>query len=461
MPDEPARNPKKVPPSRLRRGATMTGAAASVAARQAAGRVGRPGRSPERREAQLGRQQIAAAKTLVRVLGGMRGAAMKVGQTLSTVDLGLIPAEARAEVQQLLADLQQHAAPVAFDDLREVAEEDLGHPLGRAFADVDPEPLANASIGQVHRGLLHDGREVVLKVQYPGIAEAVHADMRNLRMGMKLLDLIAPGIDTRAITEELREHVLEELDYELEAENQGLMADAWAGHPFVVVPRPVTELCRERILVSEYVDGHRFDAIRDVAQERRDAYGEVLTRFYLSGPMRTRLLTGDPHPGNALFLDDGRVAFVDFGFFKRLSAVDVDQIVRSTRATHDGDAEALLRIAVASGALPPDRPELAEPLLERYRAIFGWLLRPGPRTMVPEATAGIMDEYLRLRDDDGFEALELPAEHFVFLRAVLLLLGQLGQLGATNPWSSIVGEWLFDDPPTTAMGLAEREWARG
>src|SRR5436309_6308509 len=193
----------------------MTGTAAGIAARQATARAMRVGGS-EGGQAAASRRQLKSAESLVKVLSGMRGAAMKIGQTLSAVDLGLVPEEIRPQFQEILATLQHDAKPVPFKTIRKVIEEDLGERLDDAFEEVDPEPIAAASIGQVHRGTLHDGRPVAIKVQYPGIAEAVHADLQNLRLALKLLDVIAPGIDSRPIAQEIRERITQELDYELE-----------------------------------------------------------------------------------------------------------------------------------------------------------------------------------------------------------------------------------------------------
>lgn len=429
--------------SRLRRASRMTGAAAGVAAREAAARV-----------LSSDRQRLKTAEALVKVFRGMRGAAMKVGQTLSAVDLGLVPEEIRPEFQAILAELQQGAEPVSARAIRGVVEDDLGAPIGSLFADFDDEPLAAASIGQVHRATLHDGREVVAKVQYPGIAEAIHADLQNLRLALKLLSAVAPGVDTAAIAAEIRERIAEELDYELEASNQRAMARVYRDHPFVLVPDVISELCGERVLVSEYVDGRRFAAMLDAPQAERDRVGEIVLRFYLNGPMRHRLLNGDPHPGNALFLDDGRVAFVDFGFFKRLTDADVEQFVASTRATFDGDAQALLAVVSGLGSLPPD-PALAEPFLEHYRAIFGWILAAEPTTVDASNTAEMMRRYNTLRGAEGFGDLTLPAEHFVLMRAIFLLIGLLGQLRAEGSWLDVAAEWLFAADPVTELGRQE------
>ncbi len=438
----------------------MTGTAAGVAAREATARAMTSGDPTDARRQAAARQQLKSAEALLKLFSGMRGAAMKVGQTLSAVDLGLVPEAIRPEFQQTLASLQNNAEPVSFAAIEKVVTSDLGEKLSVAFADFEQQPIAAASIGQVHRARLHDGRTVAVKVQYPGIAEAIHADMQNLRLGLKLLSAIAPGIDTGAIAEEIRERIIDELDYELEASNHRQMARAYRGHPFIVVPDVVTSLCRERVIVSEFVDGRPFADVRMAPGVDRDRIGEILVRFYLNGPLRHRMLNGDPHPGNALFLDDGRVAFLDFGFFKQLSDPEVEQLLASTRATYAGDSEALLAVVAGLGALPPDA-SLAEPFLENYRAIFGWLLAEEPRTITPADTADMMRHYSRMRTEESFSALTLPAEHFVLIRAVMVLLGLLGQLDATGRWLDTAREWLLGEPPATDLGRAEEAFFAG
>jgi predicted unusual protein kinase regulating ubiquinone biosynthesis (AarF/ABC1/UbiB family) len=457
-----AKEEEEIRGSRFRRAATMTGTAAAVAAREATARamlIG-GGSSSESRRHRASQQQLKSAQTLVKVLGSMRGAAMKVGQTLSAVDLGLVPEEIRPQFQEILAALQQDARSISFKSIKKVIEADMGEPLNRTFADFDEEPIAAASIGQVHQAVLDDGREVAVKVQYPGIAQAIHADMQNLRLSLKLLSVIAPGIDTGAIAHEIRERISQELDYELEASNQHAMARAYRGHPFMDVPDVITELCRERVLVSELVHGARFAQVRDRPAEERNRLGEILVRFYFNGPLRHRLLNGDPHPGNSLFLDNGRVAFLDFGFFKTLSDEEVAQLIASTRATHEHDARALFDVISGLGALPPD-PALAEPFLEAYESIFGWLLTDQVVTIDGSATGAMMRAYNRLRDADQFEALTLPAQHFVLMRGVMLLIGLLGQLQARANWLDLAREWLLGEPPVTELGRAEAEFFAG
>jgi predicted unusual protein kinase regulating ubiquinone biosynthesis (AarF/ABC1/UbiB family) len=435
----------------------MTGAAAGVAAREAAARALLLGGESDAKRQRASKQQLKSAESLVKVLGGMRGAAMKVGQTLSAVDLGLVPEEIRPQFQEILAVLQQDAKPVSFKSIQKVIEQDLGEKLSANFSDFDQEPLAAASIGQVHRAVLEDGREVAVKVQYPGIAEAIQADMQNLRLALKLLSVVAPGIDTGPIAQEIRERIGQELDYELEASNHRAMARVYRGHPFISVPDVITDLCRERVLVSELVEGGRFAEVRDLPAEERNRLGEILVRFYINGPLRHRLLNGDPHPGNSLFPADGRVAFLDFGFFKTLSGEEVDQLMASTRATYEHDAEALFKVIAPLGALPDD-PGLVQPFYDAYWSIFGWLLSDQTVTVDGAATGAMMRSYNKLRKAEDFKALMLPAEHFVMMRAVMLLIGLLGQLRATANWLDVAREWLLGEEPATELGRAEAEF---
>lgn len=444
---------KEIRGSRFRRAATMTGISAQVAARDAAARAMRAGGSNERAT----KHQLKSAEALVKVLGSMRGAAMKVGQTLSAVDLGLVPEEIRPQFQEILSVLQHDADPVPFKAIRKVIEHDLGERIHDAFADFDEEPIAAASIGQVHRARLDDGREVAVKVQYPGIADAIQADMKNLRMALKLLSIIAPGIDTGPIAQEIRERISQELDYELEASNHKAMSRVYKGHPFITVPEVVSDMCRERVLVSEFVEGDRFAQIRDRPQSERDRLGEILIRFYINGPLRHRLLNGDPHPGNSLFMADGRVAFLDFGFFKTMTADEVEQLMASTRATYEHDAQALFKVIAPLGQLPDD-PALAEPFYESYWSIFGWLLTDEVVKVDGSATGAMMRSYNRLRKEEEFKKLMLPAEHFVLMRAVMLLIGLLGLLRAEGNWLRVAREWLLDEHPATELGRQEAEF---
>ena len=302
----------------------------------------------------------------------MKGAAMKLGQVLSFVDLGIVPPEHRERFQTKLATLRDAAPTVSFDQMRGVIEQDLGEPVSAAFADFDPEPIAAASIGQVYRATLHDGREVAVKVQYPGIGDAVRADMKNLGVLLRLARSITPELDTKAVGDEIRERIVEELDYELEASNQRTMARIYEGHPFIAIPAVVTSLCRERVIVTEFVSGAGFEEMRGASGAERDRIGEILFRFYFGSMYRYRRFSGDPHPGNMLGLADGRIAFLDFGLFKTIdrdvAALELD----CQRATIDGDAPGLHRLTSEAGFLPRGDVIDAAELIEFVRDGIWW-----------------------------------------------------------------------------------------
>ena len=244
-----------IPVGRLRRGAQVGRLLGGEVARGYATRAANLSRSEEGRRTADERRRREAAEHAVAVLGQMKGAAMKVGQMASLMDWGRLPADDRDELQAKLAELRDSAPPVPFKDMQRVLEHDLGDRITNLFADFDPEAAAAASIGQVYRARLRDGRAVAVKVQYPRVAAAVRADLQNLGLLMRVVKHLAPGLDHKSMALELRERITEELDYEHEAQAQRMFARRWRGHPFISIPDVVTDLCRERVLVTEWVDG--------------------------------------------------------------------------------------------------------------------------------------------------------------------------------------------------------------
>src|SRR6266576_4338808 len=340
-----ARDREKIPTSRARRTATVASLAASEAVKQFGTRAANLTRGDEAREKALERRHLEAAEQIVAVLGTMKGAAMKLGQVMSFIDVGLVPEEHRDEFQRGLAKLRDAAPTVSFKQMKRVIEADLEEPINRVFATFEEEPIAAASIGQVYRAtLVESGREVAVKVQYPGVAGAVRADLQNLDMIMRLLKRMTPGLDVKAIAEEIRGRIGEELDYELEAQNQRSLARIFAGHPFIVVPDVVSSLTRERVMVSDFVTGVGFEELKGRSQAERDRIGEIVFRFFLGCLYRHRQFSGDPHPGNFLLQDDGRVAFLDFGLFKRMEREPVELELACQRAVVEGDGQALHRL---------------------------------------------------------------------------------------------------------------------
>jgi predicted unusual protein kinase regulating ubiquinone biosynthesis (AarF/ABC1/UbiB family) len=452
---------EKIPTSRVRRTASVATLAAGEAAKQLGTRAANMTRGEQASEDAMARRQLETAKQIVSALGTMKGAAMKLGQVMSFLDMGLVAEEHREEFQRELAKLRDAAPTVAFKQMRRVIEEDLGERIPDVFQTFDEEPIAAASIGQVYRATLMDGREVAVKVQYPGVASAVRADMQNLGMIMRLLKRMTPGLDVKAITEEVRERIIEELDYELEAENQRSLGRIYDGHPFIVVPKVIGELSHERVLVSEFVEGVGFEELKTRSQAERDRIGEIVFRFFLGCLYRHRQFSGDPHPGNFLLLNDGRIAFLDFGLFKRMEREPVELELSAQRAVAEGDAVKLHKVLAEAGFLPePDRVAPEHLLAFIESAIWWYTTADEPVKLTPEIATKVMIEgsdprspfFREMRHQD------MRPEHLFGRRMEMLTLAVLSQLGARVNWHRIAREWMYGDEPVTELGREEADF---
>ena len=431
--------------------------AAGVAIKQAGTKTANVARSPEGSHKALERRQIETAKQIVTLLGGMKGAAMKVGQVLSFLDVGLVPEEYREEFQAELAILRDSAPTVSWQEMGKVIQEELGEPASSAFAELDPVPIAAASIGQVYRARLHDGRDVAIKVQYPGVNDAVRADMQNLGMLMRLAKRITPQMDVKAVGDEIRDRIVEELDYELEASNHRTLARIYRNHPFIVIPDVVTSMCRERVIVTEFIEGDSFEQIVSGPQEERDRIGEIVYRFYFGSMYRHRNFSGDPHPGNMMRLADGRVAFIDFGLFKHLGEREIELELATGRAVTERNASELHRLWADGGFLPqPDRIA-PEDLLAYAGDVIGWYTTDEEVQITRDLVSRVAIQggdprsthFRTMRHQD------FKAEHLLGRRLELLVLAVLGELKASNNWHRIAREWIYGDEPVTELGRQE------
>jgi predicted unusual protein kinase regulating ubiquinone biosynthesis (AarF/ABC1/UbiB family) len=459
-----ARESEKIPTSRVRRTATVATLAASEAVKQFGTRAANVTRGEEASQEAMARRQLDTAKQIVAVLGTMKGAAMKLGQVMSFLDVGLVAEEHREEFQRELAKLRDAAPTVSFKQMRRVIEDDLEEPISEVFSSFDEEPIAAASIGQVYRATLaDDGREVAVKVQYPGVAGAVRADLQNLEMIMRVLKRMTPGMDVKAIAEEIRERIVEELDYELEAQNQRSIARIYAGHPFIVVPDVVTALSREHVLVSEFVRGAGFEDLKGRSQAERDRIGEIVFRFFLGCLYRHHQFSGDPHPGNFLLQDDGRIAFLDFGLFKRMDAAAVELELAAQRAVVEGDAPALHELLAKSGFLPePERVDSEQLLAFIADAIWWYTTADEVVELTPEIATHVMIESSDPRSSHFREMRhqDMRPEHLFGRRMERLTLAVLSQLRAHANWHRIAREWIYGDEPVTELGREEAEFYR-
>src|SRR6476660_3103994 len=384
--DDQPQEAGRLPTGRLARTARVGGLVTGQGLRWAGMRTANRVRTPDR-AAEAERERAAAlAQQVVEQLGQMRGAAMKVGQMLSMVEFDGLPEEERDELQRSLAALRDDIPPVRFADLEKLMRQEFGGPLKHVFREFEERAFAAASIGQVHRARTVDGDDVAVKIQYPGVAEAVETDLRNATLLLPLVKRLAPGLDAKALAAEMRERIGDELDYELEAQNQRRIARLVRGHPFLSVPRVRTDLSTQRVLVTEYVEGEGFEAVRCADEATRDRYGEIVFCFFFGLLYRDRIALGDLHPGNYFLRPDGGVCFLDFGLLRDIDRDHVAAEVAIAHAAREKDAVGLKAALVAGGYLPPDRADAvdAELALRLMRSAIRWYAVPGERRFSTE-----------------------------------------------------------------------------
>lgn len=418
------------------------------------------GRSEELRERISEKRSLQAADQLVTVLGSMKGAAMKLGQMLSVLDLALVPEQHRQRFQDKLAALRDRAPEVDVEVMLSVIEDELGETVENLFADFDRQPIAAASIGQVYRAHLPDGRAVAVKIQYPGVDAAVRADLKNLALFLEFWRNALPAVAAPELIEELRQNFERELDYIEEARTQSVLARRFRGHPFVAVPDAIEELCTRRVLVTEFFDGVSFDHIRSLPVAERDRIGEIVYRFYIGSLYLYDEFCGDPHPGNLLLGTDGRVGFIDFGLFNRMRAEHVAFEIDCLRMASEERGEDLLATMIARGIVDASSGVTPDECLEYVYAASEWNLVDRAMTVTPSlASSGLMLAIdPRGGQFTGMKRQSLPPEHLFSRRADFLTFGVLGQLGATANWHRIAREWIYGDSPATELGVAEQQW---
>jgi predicted unusual protein kinase regulating ubiquinone biosynthesis (AarF/ABC1/UbiB family) len=449
--------PRKPPTSRLSRSARLGGLVAGQSARWVGTRAANVVRTPERADEATGERAAALARELVEQLGQMRGAAMKVGQVLSTVDFTALPEDERENFKQTLAALRDDVPPLPFKQVEKLLREELGEKPSSVFASFEEEAFAAASIGQVHRAVTHEGQPVAVKVQYPGVAEAVDTDLRNLTLLLPLVKRLAPGLDVKAVYGELRERIAEELDYELEAQNQRAVARAHRGHPFAHVPEVHTDLSSRRVLVTDLLVGDRFEAVKQRDEATRDRFGEIVFRFYFGLVQHLGRVSGDPHPGNYLLLEDGRVGFLDFGLMRVLERGYIDREAAVAVAIERHDAAGVHAALADLGYLPDPSTFVPEDLLAQLSAMGAWYLEPGMRRMSPAWVAALLDDTGGPRSP-WFQQMRrqtIPPEALLLRRMEGLVLSTLGEVRAAADWNAIAREYYADGPPSTPLGAAE------
>ncbi|MGD0925029.1 MAG: AarF/ABC1/UbiB kinase family protein [Streptosporangiaceae bacterium] len=401
---------------------------------------------------------LQTAEDVATTLGAMKGVLMKIGQMASYVDDGLSPA-----VRRTLSRLQDSVPPMSPELAAAVIQEELGLPPEEAFARWDPEPIAAASIGQVHRAITHDGRAVAVKVQYPGIAETIAADLGNVALLRRMLRITAPAQDVDGLIAELSDRVLEELDYRREAENQRLIAAYYDGHPTIIVPKIIDELSTRRLVTSELADGARFAELANWSQAERDLAAETIYRFTFRSLYDVHAFNGDPHPGNYLFHGGGRVTFLDFGLVKHFSMEELRPLVDMVRyLCVEQNPEGFRAGMVDAGFLRPDAPVSTETVVEHMAVFYDTVRRPGPLTITGDYASAVVRRFFDVRSPLA-QWVSVPRSYVILQRINLGLFAILGELTATADWRGIAEEiWPFiQGPPATPMGEAEAAWRAG
>jgi len=402
--------------------------------------------------------ELRTAEQVTAALGEMKGALMKLGQMASYLDQGL-PEHVRAALSQL----QSNAPPMSAELAAGVIRTELGHHPDEVFATWDPMPIASASIGQVHRAMTHDGQAVAVKVQYPGVAEAMASDLSNLGLLFGGLGQLFPGFDPGPVVAELRERLTEELDYANEAANQTLFANEYAGHPYIHVPQVLEQLSTSRVLTTELAEGVSFAEVATWSDHERNLAAETIYRFAFGSLYRLRMFNGDPHPGNYLFRPGGQVTFLDFGLVKHFTTAELlpfEQMISAM--VIDPDPAAFRRIIERVGLLPAGAPFNDDELVDYFGHFYELVREPGELAITAEYASESVRRYFDQRGPYGpiMRAVNLPASFVIIQRINLGLYALFGDLRATGNWRRLAEElWPFvAAPPSTPMGEHIATW---
>jgi predicted unusual protein kinase regulating ubiquinone biosynthesis (AarF/ABC1/UbiB family) len=413
------------------------------------------------RRVELDRErELRTAEAITDRLGNMKGALMKLGQMASYVSDGL-PEPMRAA----LSELQSNAPPMSADLAAGVIERELGARPDKVFVEWDPQPIASASIGQVHRAVVVDPetgleRAVAVKVQYPGVGAAIEADLRNVSLLGAILKQGFGGLDPDDMVAEIRERLIDELDYTLEASNQQAFADFYRGHPFIHVPDVLASHSTARVLTSELADGATWQEMVQWSQEERDLAGECLFRFVFRSLYGMHRFNGDPHPGNYLFHGGGRITFLDFGLVKQFTDAEMATFVGMVRsAAYEHDIPTFRRIVEDAGMLRRGAPANDEEIGDYFGQFY--------ESVKEDKVVTWSSEYASRIVRHTFDRTSVISQYatvpraFVFIQRINLgLYALLGELRATGNYRRMAEEvWPFvQGPPSTAMAEAEQPW---
>jgi predicted unusual protein kinase regulating ubiquinone biosynthesis (AarF/ABC1/UbiB family) len=404
------------------------------------------------------------AERYAELLGRSKGALMKTGQMMSFVAGNpAVPSEFQPIYQAALQRLCEDAPPMDPELARSTLEHELRGRAESLFAEIDWNPLAAASIGQVHAARLHDGREVAVKIQYPGVGAAIHADLKNHELLAAFIGLVSGlgpkrvSFDIRGVAREISAHISDELDYRLEAANQREFAEIYRGHPFIHVPQVIDELCSTRVLTQDLVRGKSWDEAVLAGQELRDSWAEAIYRFIYAPHHRFLLFHADPHPGNYLFHDNGSVSFLDFGCIKRFAPEHADAMIAVGRACLRDDVRGTWRASIEGGFWRSSDPVTPEEVFAYWREPWELWWAEQPFTVTPEYVAEWMERRFSPTGPsaNAFRYITASPEYAFLSRIEMGEASMVGALRASNHWGSMAAEFFEHAAPFTAMGKLE------
>lgn len=450
-----------IPLGRVRRSLPLAGLTAVAAG----GRIAAGLREKRGDHGAVERFHQHTAERYTDLLGHYKGALMKAGQFFSMVDSGALGTGGFWPYQKALNRLLADAPPMDPRLARDMLEVELGSPAEELFADFSEQPMAAASIGQVHRAVLHDGRDVVVKIQYPGVAEAIRADLANaelLATFFRLAGAASGGMkaDIRALAREASARISEELDYRHEAAMIARFTDLYRGHPFIRIPEVIADLSADRVLTMTYLDGMDWGAAQNADQDLKNTWAEAVIRFTYSNQRQANLLHADPHPGNYRFNTDGTVGFLDFGCVQVLSEPQRYRYVTMVRAVLEGRKHDLRDIMAESGFLDAD-PTLTADELYRWWAqmLHEFVSSPQPATYTSETTDRILRGMFDTRSAEHPVArMSGPAEYAFMPRVLISLNSICATLRATLPVRAIADDIDNVAEPITILGKQHHAW---
>jgi predicted unusual protein kinase regulating ubiquinone biosynthesis (AarF/ABC1/UbiB family)/predicted DCC family thiol-disulfide oxidoreductase YuxK len=432
------------------RAARATALTSALSARYLWAKLRGLGGRRERRAAIMDAYHLRSAQQVVEFMGNMKGLFMKLGQIVSFVN-----DDVPEQYREVLRQLQTTSPPMCFDLARQVIESELRAPLRDVFRDIDEEPIAAASIGQVHRARLRSGDEVAVKVQYPGVDDAIRADLSGMTVVNGFLGMMSPGLDAAGVAAELRARLGEELDYRREASNQQTFAEIYGGHPFIRIPAVFAEYSTARVLTQRFADGHDFTWLLAQPAALQQRVAEILFRFVFGSIFRFHIFNADPHPGNYRFHEDGTVTFLDFGCVKHFRPEMVADWMEIIRAHLRGDQLGFRRQAMRLGFLRPD----SDLSLDAYYECVGYFYAPFAHDRDFTFTSEYNAQSFRVMFDRSHPVygevqrkLNLPPDFVLVNRLQWGLNSILTQLRATANWHRILREYLYGEPPSTELG---------